>query len=189
VRYIALFKPYGYQTTFTDPDGRPALRDLGDLPPGVYAAGRLDADSEGLLLLTDDGLLAHRLTDPHFEHPKTYLVQVEGTPTDKALRQLRSGVTFKGRSTRPAEVELLAEEPQLPPRAKAVTPHAPPAWLRIVLREGRKRQIRHMTAAVGYPTLRIVRVAIGPITLGALQPGEWRELTPNEVEALRELGR
>ncbi len=186
MRYIVIYKPYGVQTTFTDPEGRPALRDSAPgLPPDVYAAGRLDADSEGLLLLTDDGELSHRLTDPRFGHTKTYLVQVEGLPDAAALAELRGGVLVKGVRTRRAEVELLAYEPELPPRARPVTPHGPTSWLRLVLTEGRKRQIRHMTAAVGCPTLRLVRTAIGPVPLGTLQPGEWRELSAEEVAALR----
>ncbi len=188
MHYIAVYKPYGVQTTFTDPEGRPALRDVApDLPPDVYAAGRLDADSEGLLLLTDDGPLAHQLTSPEHGHPKTYLVQVEGIPDAAALAELRGGVVVKGTRTRRAEVDVLAYEPQLPPRAKPVTPHGPTSWLRLVLHEGRKRQIRHMTAAVGYPTLRLVRVAIGPVEIGSLQPGQWRELSAAEVAALQAL--
>lgn len=188
MRYIALYKPYGVQTTFTDSEGRPALRDIAPgLPAEVYAAGRLDADSEGLLLLTDDGALAHRLTSPEHGHPKTYLVQVEGIPDAAALAELRGGITVKGRRTRRAEADVLAYEPALPPRPKPVTPHGPTAWMRLVLREGRKRQIRHMTAAVGLPTLRLVRVAIGPVELGDLQPGAWRDLTPGEVAALHAL--
>ncbi len=189
MRYVILYKPFGMQTTFTDPEGRPALRDIAGLPKNIYTAGRLDADSEGLLLLTDDGTLIHRLTDPHFAHPKTYYVLVEGTPTPQALHTLRSGVFVKGQMTRPAEVAVVTELPPLPPRPKPVTPHGPTAWLRFVLREGRKRQIRHMTAAVGLPTLRLVRAAIGPITFDGLQPGEWRELTQEELGQLRETTR
>jgi pseudouridine synthase len=188
MQYFAIYKPFGVQTTFTDPEGRSALRDVAPgLPADVYAAGRLDADSEGLLLLTDDGPLAHRLTSPDHGHPKTYLVQVEGIPDAAALAELRGGVVVKGERTRRAEAELLAREPELPPRTKPVTPHGPTAWIRLVLREGRKRQIRHMTAAVGYPTLRLVRVAIGPVQIGNLQPGEWRPLTQAEIDALRAL--
>ena len=138
--------------------------------PDVYPAGRLDLDSEGLLLLTNDGRTAHRLTDPNFNHPKTYLVQVEGVPTEQSLASLESGVDVKGERTRRSQV-MVVPEPDLPPREKPVTPHGPTTWLRIVLREGKKRQIRHMTAAVGLPTLRLVRVAIGPVSLGDLQPG------------------
>lgn len=183
--YIAFYKPDGVMTSFTDTQGRETLKTYIDIPD-IYPAGRLDLDSEGLLLLTNDGRLAHRLTDPGFQHPKTYLVQVEGVPSPEALAALESGVEVKGRRTRRAQV-ISVPEPSLPPRRKPVTPHGPTAWLRMVLREGKKRQIRHMTAAVGLPTLRLVRIAIGPIGLGGLQPGEWRRLTPAEVESLARL--
>ncbi len=172
-------------TSFTDPEGRETLKTYIDVP-GVYPAGRLDLDSEGLLLLTNDGQLAHRLTDPSFQHPKTYLVQVEGIPLPEDLARLESGVEVKGRQTRRCQA-IVVPEPVLPPRRKPVTPHGPTTWLRIVLREGKKRQIRHMTAAVGLPTLRLVRVALGPIGLGDLQPGEWRYLSPAEVASLRQM--
>lgn len=180
---IAFYKPYGVLTAFTDPEGRETLKTYIDLPD-VYPAGRLDLDSEGLLLLTNDGRLAHRLTDPRYNHPKTYLVQVEGMPTQDALARLASGVEVKSVRTRRAQV-MVTPEPDLPPRAKPVTPHGPTTWLRIVLREGMKRQIRHMTAAVGLPTLRLVRVASGPIGLNDLQPGQWRYLSPAEIDLLR----
>ena len=186
-RYLLFYKPYGVLTSFTDPEGRPALRDF--IPvPDVYAAGRLDQDSEGLLFLTDDGLLGHRLAHPRFKQPKTYLVQVEGSPGPDALAALRSGVLVKGERTQPAQVTLLAGEPDLPPRPVPIRyrPSVPTAWLEITLHEGRKRQIRHMTAAVGHPTLRLVRVAIGPLTLAGLQPGQWRDLRPQELAALRQ---
>jgi 23S rRNA pseudouridine2457 synthase len=183
--YVAFYKPYGVLTAFTDPDDRETLKKYVDVPD-VYPAGRLDLDSEGLLLLTNDGRLAHRLTDPHYNHPKTYLVQVEGEPTQDALAKLESGVEIKGKMTRRSQA-MIVPEPDLPPRAVPITPHGPTTWLRIVLREGRKRQVRHMTAAVGYPTLRLVRVAIGPIGLNELQPGEWRYLTPAEVSTLKQL--
>jgi 23S rRNA pseudouridine2457 synthase len=182
---VAFYKPDGVMTAFTDPEGRETLKAYVDLPD-IYPAGRLDLDSEGLLLLTSDGRLAHRLTDPAFQHPKTYLVQVEGIPDAQALARLESGVEVKGRLTRRAQV-VVAPGTDLPPRRKPVTPHGPTTWLRIVLREGKKRQVRHMTAAVGLPTLRLVRVAIGPIGIGDLQPGEWRYLSPAEEEALRRL--
>jgi 23S rRNA pseudouridine2457 synthase len=183
LKYILFYKPYGVVTAFTDDEGHETLKPYIDVPD-VYPVGRLDLDSEGLLLLTDDGPLAHALTDPHFNHPKTYLVQVEGLVTVEALRQLEEGVLVKGKITRRCEA-LLVSEPELPPRAKPVTPHGPTSWLRLVLREGKKRQIRHMTAAVGCPTLRLIRVAIGPLSLGDLKPGEWRALTPAEVERLK----
>ncbi len=186
-RYLLFYKPYGVMSHFTDRLGRPTLADY--IPvTGVYAAGRLDRDSEGLLLLTDDGWLIHRLTDPQFGHPRTYLVQVERIPSEEALERLRQGVEIEGRRTRPAEVERLAEDPDLPPRPVPIRyrKRVPTAWLRITLYEGRKRQVRRMTAAVGHPTLRLVRIAIGPLTLVGLEPGRWRELTEAEIQALRE---
>ena len=176
-RYILFHKPYGVLTQFTDEEGRPTLGDYIDAP-GVYAAGRLDMNSEGLLLLTDDGEVLHRVTHPRWKLPKVYLAQIEGAPDEAALQQLREGVVIKGEKTAPAQVELLDYEPNVVPRA--VRRYHPTPWLRIVLREGKKRQVRRMTAAVGYPTLRLVRVAIGALTLGRLEPGQWRNLTENE---------
>ncbi len=185
MRYLALFKPYDVLTQFTDAAGRATLKDFVAVP-GVYPVGRLDRDSEGLLLLTDDGPLAHRLTDPRYEHPRTYLVQVERVPDSGALEALRRGVVLKDGPTRPAEVTHLREAPLLPDRPVPVRfrKNVPTAWLRLILREGRNRQVRRMTAAVGHPTLRLVRIAIGPVTLGDLAPGCWRELTPDEHAAL-----
>jgi 23S rRNA pseudouridine2457 synthase len=184
-RYIALFKPYDVLCQFTDPEGRDTLKSLIPLV-GVYPVGRLDRDSEGLLLLTDDGRLAHRLTDPRFEHPKTYLVQVERVPNPNAIESLRLGVALKDGPTRPADVELLRDPPPLPNRSVPIRfrKNVPTAWLRLAIHEGRNRQVRRMTAAVGHPTLRLVRVAIGPISLGALCPGQWRELQPKELATL-----
>ena len=152
----------------------------------MYPVGRLDRDSEGLLLLTDDGRLAHRLTDPRFEHPKIYLAQVERLPGPEALEVLRRGVELSDGRTRPAEIEVLAGPPSLPDRPVPIRfrKNVPTAWLRLVLREGRNRQVRRMTAAVGHPTLRLVRVGVGPILLGDLAPGAWRDLTPDERHAL-----
>jgi len=183
--YIAFYKPDGVLTAFTDPEGRETLKSYIDVPD-VYPVGRLDLNSEGLLLLTNDGELAHRLTDPRYNHPKTYLVQVEGIPSSEQLAELESGVEVKGVKTRRAQV-LQVPEPDLPPRRKPITPHGPTAWLRMVLREGKKRQIRHMTAAVGLPTLRLIRIAVGPVSLIGLQPGEWRYLTPAEIDALQQI--
>ena len=184
-RYLKLFKPFDVLTQFTDGAGRATLKDYVPVS-GVYPVGRLDRDSEGLLLLTDDGPLAHRLTDPRHEHPKTYLAQVEKLPEASALDALRRGVVLPDGPTRPVEVELLADEPDLPERPVPIRfrKNVPTAWLRLVLREGRNRQIRRMTAAVGHPTLRLVRIAVGPILLGGLQPGEWRELSPEEEKAV-----
>ncbi|MGC8780871.1 MAG: pseudouridine synthase [Anaerolineae bacterium] len=188
MRYLLFFKPYNVLPSFTDPDGkdRPTLAQYISVP-GVYPAGRLDYDSEGLMLLTDDGKLAHRLTHPRYHLPKTYFVQVENIPTEAALAALRKGVMIKGELTAPAEVELLSGEPDLPPRSVPIRYRAdiPTAWLKMILREGRKRQVRHMTAAVGHPTLRLVRVAIGPLTLRGLAPGQWRDLDAHELAALR----
>ncbi len=188
MRYIALFKPYGVLSSFTHElrEGEKPKRTLSEfgLPPRVYAAGRLDLDSEGLLLLSDDGRFIQRVTHPRYKQPKTYYVLVEGVPTPAALAQLQCGVVIKGYRTQPCEVEVLEMPPDLPPRDKPVTPHGPTAWLAITLREGKKRQVRHMTAAVGLPTLRLVRVRIGCVALGHLQPGQWRDLTPEEVQDL-----
>jgi 23S rRNA pseudouridine2457 synthase len=188
MRYLLFLKPYAVLSDFNDPEGRPTLADY-ILAPGVEPAGRLDADSEGLLFLTDDGRLAHALADPRFKLPKTYFVQVENIPDAAALNKLRRGVPVKGETTAPAEVELLPTAPDLPPRSVPVreNPVVPTAWLKIVLREGKKRQIRHMTAAVGCPTLRLVRVAIGPLTIRGLEPGQWRDLRPDELAALRRM--
>ena len=185
MRYLLFNKPYGIVSQFTDEGtGPPTLKEYIDVPD-VYAAGRLDRDSEGLLLLTDDGSLIKSLTDPKYHIEKTYWVMVEGDPAPEKLAQLERGIPLKGYLTLPARVRLIPS-PDLPPRPKPVTPHGPTAWIEIKLREGKKRQIRHMTAAVGLPTLRLVRVAIGPIQLGSLRPGEWRDLTPPEVDLLRQ---
>lgn len=184
MRYIGFNKPYGVLSQFTDEGtGHPTLKQYIDVP-NVYAAGRLDRDSEGLLLLTDDGGLIKRLTDPRHHLEKTYWVMVEGDPTEEKLTRLRRGIQLKDHFTLPAKTRFIPD-PNLPPRTKPVTPHGPTAWLEIKLREGRKRQIRHMTAAVGLPTLRLVRVAIGPIRLDDLCPGIWRDLTENEIKSLK----
>ena len=173
---IAFNKPYGVLCQFTDRSTppRPTLAGFG-LPPAVYAAGRLDFDSEGLLLLTDDGALAHQLTDPAHRQPKTYRVQVEGEPRPAQLAPLRDGVVLKDGLTRPALVEVI-DPPALWPRDPPIRARKaiPTAWLEVTIREGRNRQVRRMTAAVGLPTLRLVRVAIGPWQLDDLAPGQWR---------------
>lgn len=183
-RYLLFNKPYGVLSQFTDEGtGHLTLKRFIDVP-NVYAAGRLDRDSEGLLLLTNDGLLIKRLTDPKHHVEKTYWVLVEGEPTQEALIRLRNGINLKGYTTREAKVRLIPE-PSLPLRSKPVTPHGPTSWLEIKLREGKKRQIRHMTAAVKLFTLRLVRVGIGPIKLDNLNLGEWRELSDSEIKILR----
>jgi len=185
-RTLAFYKPYGVLSCFTDPEGHATLAEFISVPD-VYPAGRLDYDTEGLLVLTSDGALAHRITDPRHKLPKVYVVQVERVPDDAALALLRRGVLLKGRRTSPAEVELLPEAPDLPPRPVPIRfrKSVPTAWLKVTLREGQNRQIRRMTAAVGHPTLRLVRVAVGPVTLGDLQPGQWRELKGAEAAGLR----
>ncbi len=177
---IAFNKPHGVLCQFRDPDGRPVLADY-IRQKDVYAAGRLDRDSEGLLLLTDDGTLQHRLTDPRHKQPKTYLVQVERMPDAEALQALRRGVMLNDGMTRPAEARLLPAEPDgLWPRDPPVRfrKSVPTAWLELVLREGRNRQVRRMTAAVGHPTLRLIRSRIGRWSLDGLAPGESRVLEP-----------
>jgi 23S rRNA pseudouridine2457 synthase len=182
---LRFWKPYQVLTKFTDAEGRATLADYVPVK-GVYAAGRLDYDSEGLLLLTDSGRLATRLTDPKFAHPRTYLVQVERIPDEAALARLRAGVLLNDGMTRPAQVELLPVPPDLPERPVPirVRKNVPDCWLRLTLTEGRNRQVRRMTAAVGHPTLRLVRWAVGSITLEGLQPGEWARLNEAEAAAL-----
>lgn len=174
---IAFNKPFGVLCQFTDRSvpPRPTLAGFA-LPPGVYAAGRLDHDSEGLLLLTDEGALAHRLTDPRHKAPKTYWVQVEGTPSPDQLARLRAGVELRDGTTRPARASLI-EPPPLWPREPPVRFRrtVPDAWLSLTITEGRNRQVRRMTAAVGLPTLRLVRIAIGKHRLDDLAPGAWRD--------------
>lgn len=184
---IVFHKPYDVLPCFTDPEGRPTLADYVKMP-GIYAAGRLDRDSEGLMILTSDGALAHRITDPKHKLSKVYWVQVERNPDDATLNRLRRGVLLRGIPTRPAEVRLLSRVPQFPDRPVPIRVRltVPTVWLEIVLQEGMNRQVRRMTAAVGHPTLRLVRVAIGPIRLDDLPVGAWRVMTARE-EA--ELGR
>ena len=176
---IAFNKPFNVLCQFTDRSQPPRATLAGfGLPPNVYAAGRLDYDSEGLLLLTDDGNLAHRLTDPRHKQPKTYWVQVEGVPTDDKLQALRDGVQLNDGPTLPARVELMQAAPALWERDPPVRfrKTVPDGWLAITLREGRNRQVRRMTAAVGLPTLRLVRAVMGPYALDDLQPGQWRQV-------------
>ncbi|NVB83038.1 MAG: pseudouridine synthase [Kofleriaceae bacterium] len=176
---IALNKPFGVHCKFTDTEvpPRPTLAQFG-LPPRVYVAGRLDHDSEGLLLLTDDGKLNQRLTDPRWKAPKTYCVQVEGIVAEPALAKLRRGVDLKDGRTLPAEARAIDPPPWLWPRTPPVRfrKTVPDTWLELAIREGRNRQVRRMTAAVGLPTLRLIRVSIGSYTLDGLAPGQWREV-------------
>ncbi|HVK72900.1 MAG TPA: pseudouridine synthase [Kofleriaceae bacterium] len=176
---IALNKPYLVHCKFTDDQvpPRPTLAQFG-LPPRVYVAGRLDHDSEGLLLLTDDGKLNQRLTDPRWKAPKTYLVHVEGVPGEEALARLRAGVELRDGRTLPAQARAIEPPAWLWPRTPPVRfrKTVPDAWIELIIREGRNRQVRRMTAAVGLPTLRLVRVAIGPYGLDGLAPGAWRQI-------------
>ena len=173
-RIILLNKPYGVLSTFTDPDGRPTLATYVDVP-GVYAAGRLDRDSEGLLVLTDDGRLQHAIAHPSAQKTKGYWVQVERIPDEAALQQLRDGVNIKGGRTRSARVSII-DAPDLWDRDPPVRfrKTVPTAWLNIEIHEGMNRQVRRMTAAVGHPCLRLVRYRVGPYDLGDLQPGSYR---------------
>ena len=174
---IRFNKPYGVLSQFT-PEGRwRGLKDHIDLP-GVYVAGRLDADSEGLLLLTDDGVLQARIADPRFKMEKTYWVQVEGVVDDKALSALSKGVTLNDGPTRPARARAMPEPQNLWPRDPPIRErqNIPTSWLELVIREGRNRQVRRMTAAVGLPTLRLIRAGIGPYHLEGLAPGTWQEV-------------
>lgn len=185
-RYIALNKPFEVLSSFTDSLGKPTLSQYITVP-NVYPIGRLDYQSEGLMLLTDDGHLSHRIADPRGNIWKSYLVQVERIPHSSVLEQLRRGVTIRHQRTRPAIVSLVEPEPRVWPRSVPIRfrKHVPTSWLRLTIHEGRNRQVRRMTAAVGHPTLRLIRVAIGPITLDSLQPGAWRDLDAREVSALR----
>ncbi|BAZ43503.1 ribosomal large subunit pseudouridine synthase E [Chondrocystis sp. NIES-4102] len=192
MKYILFYKPYGVLCQFTDDGSEIKRATLKDYIPitGVYPVGRLDLDSEGLVLLTDNGQLQHRLADPKFAHPRTYYVQVEGICDRTALNKLSNGVTIKDYRTRKAQVHLLNSDPDLPPRIPPIRfrQTIPTCWLEMTLTEGRNRQVRRMTAAVGFPTLRLVRVALGnksqQITLSGLQPGQWRKLTTEEVDML-----
>ncbi len=186
-RTLLFYKPYGVISQFTPGTGahERTLKEYIQVP-GVYPVGRLDQDSEGLLLLTSDGWLQHRLSDPRFGHTRTYWVQVERIPSLETLHQLARGVDIQGMRTRPAKVQRLDNDTQLPPRHPPIRirKSVPTAWIEMTLTEGRNRQVRRMTAAAGHPTLRLVRVAIGPLRIGDLQPGQWRELTGEEKKLL-----
>ena len=176
-RLLLLNKPFDVLTQFNDDAGRATLKDFVDVP-GVYPAGRLDRDSEGLLLLTNDGQLQAQIADPRHKLAKTYWVQVEGTPTEAQLQQLQRGVLLNDGPTLPAQARLLEPLPDLWPRHPPVRfrQSIPTHWLELVITEGRNRQVRRMTAAVGLPTLRLVRARIGPWSLGELLPGQWQEV-------------
>ena len=180
---IAFWKPYGTLTKFTDEAGRPTLAAWIDLPD-VYPAGRLDRDSEGLLILSSDPALRGRLTAGR--HPRTYLAQVEGTVTEAARGELERGVVVQGKRTVPSRARIIDVPEWMPPRDPPVRYRAaiPETWIELTLTEGRNRQVRRMTAAVGHPTLRLVRWSVGPITLAGLSPTSWRHLPPADVDAL-----
>jgi 23S rRNA pseudouridine2457 synthase len=178
--YLAFFKPYEVLSQFSDHRGRATLAAYISIP-GVYPAGRLDYRSEGLLLLSDDGRFIQRVTDPRFDHPKTYLAQVEGIATNQDLQPLRDSLLLPKLQTQPIAAEVI-QKPDLPPRSKPVRPYHPTTWVKLMLQEGKKHQVRRLTASVGFPTLRLVRVAVGPVTLINLQPGEWRWLEQDEID-------
>jgi 23S rRNA pseudouridine2457 synthase len=184
-QYVILNKPYGVLSQFTpELPGQRTLAEFG-LPKDLYAAGRLDQDSEGLLLLTNDGPLIKKLLEPG-KHERTYLVQIEGIPTKEALLQLEKGVVIQDYRTLPSRARLLEEEPALPPRDPPirVRKSIPTSWIELTLKEGKNRQVRKMTAAVGNPTLRLIRIAVGGIRLGDLSAGKWRDLTVSEIASL-----
>ena len=181
-KYIKFHKPFEVLCQFTDVQGRSTLKDF--IPfQNIYSAGRLDYRSEGLLILTNDGPLTQRLTDPQYQHTKTYLVQVEGIASPEAIQALRTSIVVPRLQTIPAYAEIIPD-PNLHPRSKPVRDYHPTSWIKIILQEGKKHQIRRMTAAVGLPTLRLVRFAIGEIQLENLPPGAWVNLSAAEIQAL-----
>jgi 23S rRNA pseudouridine2457 synthase len=186
-QYFAVYKPYLMLSQFTQEAGHHTLAELYDFPKSVYPVGRLDADSEGLLILTDDNFLKNKLLDPKFAHQRTYWVQVEGIPTPEALEQLRKGVKIsvdkKEYLTLPAKANLIQEPENLPERNPPIRFRAniPTAWLELTLTEGKNRQVRKMTAQTGFPTLRLIRQSIEKLALGAMQPKEVRQLTKKEM--------
>jgi 23S rRNA pseudouridine2457 synthase len=184
--YILFNKPYGVLSQFSRADNYRALCDFGPFPKDIYAAGRLDANSEGLLFLTNDASVNHRLTDPKFGHKRTYNVQIEGIPSIDDLAQLSSGILIGAKRTKPAIVRLFDHEPDFDKRDKPIRyrKNIPTSWLEMILYEGRNRQVRKMTAAIGHPTLRLVRTSIEFLTLKELNPGEHRELTSDEIKKL-----
>ncbi|MBL7995436.1 pseudouridine synthase [bacterium] len=184
--YILFYKPYGVHSQFTSDACQVTLKSFG-FPKGVYSVGRLDADSEGLLILTDDGQFKHLLIEPKYDHPRTYAVQVENIPEERSMESLRGGIVIDGKKTKPAQVRFLNPDPLFPPRPKPIRRRAniPTCWIEIILTEGRNKQIRRMTAAVGHPTLRLVRTHILSLNLDGLSPGEWRYILKDEVDEIK----
>jgi 23S rRNA pseudouridine2457 synthase len=189
LRYILFYKPYGVLSQFTSEVAQRSLKEFGPFPPDVYPVGRLDADSEGLLLLTNDDAIKHKLTDPKYGHPRTYLALVENKPDEEDLEKIRNGIVLGGTQTMPAEVVLVLNEPSLPTRSVPIRyrKNIPTFWIELTLYEGKNRQVRRMTAAIGHPTLRLVRTKISFLGLDGLKSGEHRELTDEEIQHLRML--
>lgn len=185
-RTILFYKPFGVLSQFSEglhPGRHETLAAFGPFPKDVYPVGRLDADSEGLLLLTNDNALKHRLLDPRFRHPRTYLAQVERIPSQESISTLTNGsLVLDGKAALPAEALVLKEEPPLPPRSNPIRfrKNVPTAWLEITLHEGRNRQVRRMAALVGHPVLRLVRIRVGPLTIEGLSPGKKKALSTEE---------
>jgi len=181
MKYIAFYKPYGVLTQFTGEEGDRTLADF-NLPKNVYAAGRLDKDSEGLLILTDDGVFNQKLTNPKSDKEKTYYVQVENVPTEESLSQMRKGLKIKDYTTKPCKVRII-DDPGFEERDPPIRERKsiPTCWLEIKISEGKNRQVRRMTAKVGHPTLRLVRVSMGKLELGALKQGEWKEVEESQI--------
>jgi 23S rRNA pseudouridine2457 synthase len=180
---LLFYKPDGVLCTFSDPVGRPTLKDF--IPyAGIYSAGRLDFDSEGLLVITADGSLIHRLTEPEHHTTKTYLAQVEGEYQREKLDEMEKGVQFKDYKSAPCKA-MWINSPEIQAKRKPITPHGPLFWIRIQIAEGKKHEVRKLTAAVGYPCLRLIRVAIGAVGVGDLKPGEWRKLSDIEIMQLK----
>ena len=181
MKYIAFYKPYGVLTQFTGEGGDRTLADF-NLPKNVYAAGRLDKDSEGLLILTDDGVFNQKLTNPKSNKEKTYYVQVENIPTEESLSQMRRGLKIKDYTTKPCKVRIL-DDPGFEERDPPIRERKsiPTCWIEIIISEGKNRQVRRMTAKIGHPTLRLVRISMGKLQLGSLKQGEWREVEKSEI--------
>lgn len=181
MKYIAFYKPYGVLTQFTGEGGDRTLADF-NLPKNVYAAGRLDKDSEGLLILTDDGVFNQKLTNPKSNKEKTYYVQVENIPTEESLSQMRRGLKIKDYTTKPCKVRIL-DDPGFEERDPPIRERKsiPTCWIEIKISEGKNRQVRRMTAKIGHPTLRLIRISMGKLQLGSLKQGEWREVEKSEI--------